>query len=81
VEARLAADAASGARTWTRPQLAGGLAEERGVRVSPDRLGALLKRRDFRWKRTRRATAHKQGDGLRQAQAAADPALWRFGGR
>ena len=80
VEARLDADAASGARTWTLPQLAAWLAEERGVTLSPDRLGALLKRRDFRWKRTKRATAHKQGDGLRQAEAAADLALWRFGG-
>ena len=81
VEARLDADAASGARTWTLPQLAGWLAEERGASVRPDRLGVLLKRQDFRRKRTRRATAHKQGDGLRQAQAAADLALWRFGGR
>jgi transposase len=81
VEARLDADAASGARTWTLPQLAGWLAEERGASVGPDRLGVLLKRQGFRWKRTRRATAHKQGDGLRQAQAAADLALWRFGGR
>jgi len=80
VEARLDADAASGARTWTLPQLTGWLAEERGVSVSPDRLGILLTRRDFRWKRTRRATTHKQGDGLRQAQATADLALWRFGG-
>jgi len=79
LEARLDADAAGGARTWTLPQLAGWLAEERGVTLSPDRLGAVLKRRDFRWKRTKRATAHKQGDGLRQAQAAADLALWRFG--
>ena len=81
LEARLDADAATGARTWTLGQAAGWLAEERGVRISPDRLGVLLKRRDFRWKRTRRATTHKQGDGLRQAQATADLALWPFGGR
>lgn len=79
VEERLDADAASGARTWTLGQLAAWLAETRGVTISPDRLGVLLKRRDFRWKRTKRATTHKQGDGLRQAQAAADLALWRFG--
>ena len=79
MEARLDADAASGARTWTLGQLAAWLAEERGVTISADRLGVLLKRRDFRWKRTKRATSHKQGDGLRQAQAAADLALWRFG--
>jgi transposase len=78
-EERLDADAASGARTWTLPQLAAWLAEERGVRVSPAHLGERLKRRDFRWKRTKRATTHKQGDGLRQAEAKADLALWRFG--
>ena len=78
--ARLDADAATGARTWTLGQTAGWLAEECGVSVSPGHLGELLKRRGFRWKRTKRATAHKQGDGLRQAEAAADLALWRFGG-
>jgi transposase len=81
VEERLDADAQTGARTWTLPQLAAWLAEERGVCIGPDRLGVLLKRRGFRWKRTKRATAHKQGDGLRQAEATADLALWRFGGR
>jgi transposase len=81
LEARLDEDALTGARTWTLGQAAGWLAEERGVRVSPAHLGERLKRRDFRWKRTRRATTHKQGDGLRQAEAAADLALWRFGGR
>ena len=81
VEARLDEDAAGGARTWTVGQLAGWLAEERGVVVTPAHLGEVLRRRDFRWKRTKRATGHKQGDGLRQAEAAADLALWRFGGR
>ena len=79
LEERLDGDAASGARAWTLPHLAAWLAEARGVTSGPDRLGVLLKRRDFRWKRTRRATAHKQGDGLRQAEAQADLALWRFG--
>ena len=79
--ARLDEDAAAGARTWTLGQAAGWLAEERGVAGSPGHLGELLKRRAFRWKRTKRATTHKQGDRLRQAQAAADLALWRSGGR
>lgn len=79
LEARLDEDATTGARTWTLPQLVGWLAEERDVRISPDRLGVLLKRRDFRWKRTKRSLAHKHGDGLRQAEAQADLALWRFG--
>ena len=78
---RLDADAASGARTWTLGQAAGWLAEERGVAVTPGHLGDLLKRGGFRRKRTKRSTAHKQGDGLRQAEAAADLALWRLGGR
>jgi transposase len=80
LEERLDADAASGARTWTLGQAAGWLAEERRVAVSPAHLGARLRRRGFRWKRTKRATTHKQGDRLRQAEAAADLALWRFGG-
>lgn len=81
LEERLDADAASGARTWTAAQAVGWLAEERGVRVGPAHLGEALRRRGFRWKRTKRATAHTQGDGLRQAEAKADLALWRFGGR
>lgn len=80
LEARLDADATGGNRTWTAGQAAGWLAETRGVTVSPAYLGEVLRRRDFRWKRTKRATTHKQGDGLRQAEAAADLALWRFGG-
>jgi transposase len=78
VEARLDADAASGARTWTLPQLAAWLAEERGVTVTPGHLGERLKRRDFRWKRTKRSTAHKHTDPDRQEDAAADLALLRF---
>jgi len=81
LEERLDADAAGGGRSWTVGQAAAWLAEERGVAVTPAHLGEVLRRRGFRWKRTKRATAHKQGDGLRQAEAAADLALWRFGGR
>jgi transposase len=79
LEERLDADAAGGVRTWTVGQAAAWLAEERGVAVTPAHLGERLRRRDFRWKRTKRSPAHKQGDGLRQAEAAADLALWRFG--
>ena len=79
VEARLDADAAAGARTWTLPQLAAWLAAERGVVVTPGHLGERLKRRDCRWKRTRRSTAHKQTDPDRQEEAAADLALLPFG--
>jgi transposase len=80
VEARLDADARTGARTWTLPQLAAWLAEERGVTVTPGHLGERLKQRDFRWKRTKRSTAHKQQDPDRQEDAAADLALLRFCG-
>ena len=48
--------------------------------VSPAQVRARLRRRGFRWKRTKRATTHKQGDRSRQAEAAADLAVWRFGG-
>ena len=78
VEARLDADARSGARTWTLGQLAAWLAEERGVTVTPGHLGERLKARGFRWKRTKRSTAHKQVDPDRQEAAAADLALLRF---
>jgi putative transposase len=77
-EARLDDDAATGARTWTLAQLAAWLAEERGVAVTPGHLGERLNARDFRWKRTKRSTAHKQADPDRQEDAAADLALLPF---
>ena len=46
--------------------------------VTPGHLGERLKRRDFRWKRTKRSTAHKQADPDRQEEAAADLALLPF---
>lgn len=78
VEARLDEDAATGARTWTLAQLAAWVATERGVAVTPGHLGERLRRRDFRWKRTKRSTAHKQSDPDRQEDAAADLALLPF---
>lgn len=78
VEARLDADAQRGARTWTLAQLAAWLAETRGVVVTPGHLGERLKARDFRWKRTKRSTAHKQTDPDRQEDAEADLALLPF---
>lgn len=78
VEARLDEDAQSGARTWTLPQLAAWLADERGVVVTPGHLGERLTRREFRWKRTKRTTAHKQTDPDRQDEATADLALLPF---
>ena len=56
------------ARTWTAPQLAGWLWTTSQVRVTPDHLRVLLKRRRFRWKRTKRSVAHKQRDPEAVAQ-------------
>jgi transposase len=47
-------------RTWTTPQLVEWLDAERGVRVCAEHLGRLLRRRGFRWKRTKQSIAHKQ---------------------
>lgn len=56
-------------RTWTMPQLVAWLRDEHGVSVHPDYLAALLKRRRFRWKRTKRSVGHK-ADAERQAATA-----------
>jgi transposase len=56
------------ARTWTMPQLVAWLRREHGLSVHPDYLAALLKRRRFRWKRTKRSVRHK-ADAERQAAA------------
>ena len=47
-------------RTWTAPQLADWLAEQHGVRLTPDHLGFLLRRAGFSYKRTERSLKHKQ---------------------
>jgi transposase len=78
LEARLDEDAASGARTWTLPQAAAWLAAEHGVAVNPTYLGEVLKRRDFRWKRTKRSSRHQQTDTDRQDRKEADLALLPF---
>lgn len=49
-----------GERTWTAGQLAEWLAEQRGVRLSPDWLGELLRRERLSYKRTQRRVRHKQ---------------------
>jgi putative transposase len=78
LEARLDNDAANGTRTWTLPQLAAWLAEEHGVVVNAAYLGEVLKRRDFRRKRTKRSSRHRQTDDDRQDRKAADLALLPF---
>ncbi len=54
--------AATQGETWTTPRLATWLAETRGVRINAEYLGARLRARRFRWKRTKRAVRHKQTD-------------------
>jgi putative transposase len=52
----------AGGRTWTTPQLAAWLDREHGVRVHPDHLSVLLRKRRFGWKRTVTSVAHKRRD-------------------
>ena len=69
VEAHLDAAAARG-ETWTSPRLATWLAETHGARVNHEYLGARLRARKYRWKRTKRSVRHKADPAL-QAQAKA----------
>lgn len=57
-------------RTWTTPQLAQWLADERHVQVCAAHLSRLLHRRAFRWKRTKQSLRHKQGDAQLQRTAS-----------
>lgn len=52
-------------RTWTTPQLVAWLQTERQVAVCRDHLARLLRRRGFRWKRTKQSVAHKRRDAHR----------------
>ena len=78
LEARLDEDAATGTRTWTLPQVAAWLAEVHEVHVNAGYLGEVLKRRKFRWKRTKRSSRHQQTDDDRQDRKEADLALLPF---
>jgi transposase len=49
-----------GERTWTAPQLAEWVAEQLGVRLTPDRLARRLKRARISYQRTGRSLKHKQ---------------------
>ena len=59
------------ARTWTIPQLGAWLAREHQVAVHPDHLRRLLRRRRFRWKRTKQSVAHKRDPVLYETKQAA----------
>lgn len=67
-------------RTWTTPQLARWLETERGVRVHPSHLRALLHRRGFRWKRTKNSVAHKRSDPDLYQRAVAELATFKKSG-
>jgi transposase len=63
--------AAARGETWTAPRLRHWLATERGVHISSDRLGVLLRRERLRWKRTKHSVRHKQKDPALQDAAKA----------
>lgn len=77
VEALLDGAARAG-QTWTTPRLGVWLAETRGVRVNPEYLGARLRGRDFRWKRTKRSVRHKRTDPDLQARREAELEVLTF---
>lgn len=58
--AALRVELEKGDRSWTAPQLADWVAEQYGVRLTPDWLGRLLKRAKLSYKRTYRSLKHKQ---------------------
>jgi transposase len=63
--------AAPQGQRWTKTHLVRWLAQERGVIVTPQHLGVLLRRERFRWKRTKRAVRPLQKDPALQDAAAA----------
>lgn len=67
--------------TWTVPALCDWLREQRGVEISTDWLGKLLRRDGFRWKRTRDSVRHKADPVLQQAARAQLEDLRPCGGR
>jgi putative transposase len=54
------ADIERGDRTWTARQLADHIADQYGVRLSPNRLRVHLWRANLSWQRTSRSLKHKQ---------------------
>lgn len=63
--------AATRGETWTTPRLRQWLATTRGVPISSDRLGRLLRRERLRWKRTKPSVRHMQKDPALQDAATA----------
>ena len=64
-------EAAPQGQTWTKTRLARWLTQERGVTITPQHLGVVLRRERFRWKRTKRSVRHQQKDPALQDAAKA----------
>lgn len=62
--------AATTGETWTTPRLGTWLVENRQVHVNAEYLGARLRQRKFRWKRTKRSVRHKRAPDLQDRKAA-----------
>jgi transposase len=77
VEALLDGAATQG-ETWTTPRLATWLDETRAVRVNAEYLGARLRARKFRWKRTKRSVRDKQRDPDLQQRKTAELEVLTF---
>jgi transposase len=73
------ADLARGDRTWTARQLAGHIAAQYGVRLSPNRLRVHLKRANLSYQRTSRSLRHKQDPDAVAAKRAELDALEKKG--
>ncbi len=63
-------EAATTGETWTTPRLGTWLAETRQVYVNAEYLGARLRHRKFRWKRTKRSVRHKRDPDLQERKTA-----------
>ncbi len=72
LEAHLDKVATEGERTYTLSQLAEWLEQTFQVKLSPYRLGEILRASGFRYKRTKRSVKHKQTDPLLKAAKQAD---------
>jgi transposase len=74
IEATIRQELLQADRTWTAPQLADWVAEQCGVRLTPDYLSRRLKRARIAYKRTGRSLKHKQ-DPAQVEQKEAEMAL------
>ena len=84
--AALREEVEQGERTWTASQLADWLAEHHGLRLSPQHLGALLRRAGFSYRRTQRTLKHKQDpeqvqrkrEELQELEKGANKGAWTW---